>query len=66
MQQKEDEMNTKDPVISFSGETERPPISKKPYEKPGFRFEKVFVTTALSCGKVNSTDVDCHVNRKLS
>jgi len=24
---------------------------KKPYEKPSFRFEKVFVTSALSCGK---------------
>ena len=26
-------------------------IKKKPYEKPGFRFEEVFVTSALSCGK---------------
>jgi hypothetical protein len=26
--------------------------TKKPYEKPSFRFEKVFVTSALSCGKV--------------
>jgi hypothetical protein len=25
---------------------------KKPYEKPSFRYEKVFVTTALSCGKI--------------
>jgi len=24
---------------------------KKPYEKPSYRFEKVFVTTALTCGK---------------
>jgi hypothetical protein len=28
--------------------------SKKPYEKPSFRFEEVFVTTALSCGKTVS------------
>jgi len=28
--------------------------SKKPYEKPSFRFEKVFVTTALTCGKVGN------------
>ena len=27
---------------------------KKPYEKPSFRYEQVFVTTALSCGKVSS------------
>jgi hypothetical protein len=25
--------------------------AKQPYAKPEFRFEKVFVTTALSCGK---------------
>lgn len=28
---------------------------KKPYEKPAFRHEKVFVTTALSCGKMSGT-----------
>jgi hypothetical protein len=33
--------------------------SKKPYEKPSFRFEQVFVTTALSCGKVSSTQANC-------
>ena len=33
--------------------------SKKPYEKPSFRYEKVFVTTALSCGKISSTDQNC-------
>lgn len=26
---------------------------KKPYEKPSFHYEKVFLTTALSCGKVS-------------
>jgi hypothetical protein len=26
-------------------------VGKKPYEKPGFRYEKVFVTSALTCGK---------------
>lgn len=35
-------------------------IEKKPYEKPGFRFEQAFVTTALSCGKmVNGTQAAC-------
>ena len=28
-------------------------MPKKPYEKPSFRFEQVFVTTALSCGKTS-------------
>jgi len=30
-------------------------MAKKPYEKPSFRFEQVFVTTALSCGKTPIT-----------
>lgn len=33
--------------------------AKKPYEKPSFRYEKVFVTTALSCGKIASTQGSC-------
>jgi hypothetical protein len=28
--------------------------AKKPYEKPGFRFDQVFVVTALTCGKVGT------------
>ena len=36
-----------------SSEGPRPAaIEKKPYEKPGFRYEQVFVTSALTCGKV--------------
>jgi hypothetical protein len=42
------------------------PRVKKPYEKPSFRYEKVFVTTALSCGKINPTSSSCHANHKLS
>ena len=33
--------------------------AKKPYEKPSFRYEQVFVTSALSCGKVNPSDFNC-------
>jgi hypothetical protein len=29
-------------------------IEKKPYEKPGFRYEQVFVTSALTCGKTGT------------
>jgi hypothetical protein len=29
-----------------------PQKKKKPYEKPLFRCDQVFVTSALSCGKV--------------
>jgi hypothetical protein len=40
--------------------------AKKPYQKPAFRFERVFETMALTCGKVNTTQPQCHFNRKLS
>ena len=39
--------------------------AKKPYEKPSFRFEKVFVTSALSCGKTG-TQAQCSLNIKVS
>lgn len=39
---------------------------KKPYDKPAFRFERVFETMALSCGKVNPTQGACSSNRKTS
>jgi hypothetical protein len=40
--------------------------AKKPYEKPSFRFEKVFVTSALSCGKISVTQSGCGLNTKVS
>lgn len=40
--------------------------NKKPYEKPSFRFEQVFVTTALSCGKVSSTQASCIAHQSAS
>ena len=39
---------------------------KQPYVKPAFRFETVFVTSALTCGKNDSTSFHCRVNRKVS
>jgi hypothetical protein len=42
-------------------------IEKKVSEKPGFRYEQVFVTSALNCGKVSSTDQNCRgLNSKVS
>jgi hypothetical protein len=29
-------------------------VEKKPYAKPDFRYEKVFVTSALTCGKTGA------------
>jgi hypothetical protein len=39
---------------------------KKPYTKPVFRFERVFETRALSCGKMQDTQESCHHNRRTS
>ena len=40
--------------------------TKKPYTKPAFRFERVFETQALSCGKVHSHGTPCKLNPKTS
>jgi hypothetical protein len=56
-------------VASISdAEVEQPTIApkpKKPYEKPAFRFEKVFVNTALSRSKLagmwDSTNIKASV-----
>jgi len=37
---------------------------KKPYEKPGFRYEQVFVTSAIGCGKVDPTQSGCNITTK--
>jgi len=39
---------------------------RKPYRKPEVRHERVFETRALSCGKVQTTQGQCHFNRKAS
>jgi hypothetical protein len=44
--------------------TTRP--GKKPYTKPDFKFERVFETMALSCGKTNPVQAQCRFNRKKS
>lgn len=36
---------------------------KKPYKKPTYRYEKVFETRALSCGKVRPTEFMCRFHR---
>jgi hypothetical protein len=44
------------------GSTEK----KKMYSKPEFRFERVFETQALSCGKIDFKQLQCRTNRKNS
>ncbi len=40
--------------------------AKKPYQKPEFRYERVFETMALACGKIHNTQASCRGNRKSS
>jgi len=42
------------------------PTAKKPYHKPEFRFERVFETRALACGKISSSQGQCVHNTKNS
>jgi len=39
---------------------------KKAYQKPSFRYERVFETQALTCGKTSATMQTCHQNRSAS
>jgi hypothetical protein len=39
---------------------------RKPYRKPEVRYEQVFETRALSCGKLQTTQSGCHFERKNS
>jgi hypothetical protein len=43
-----------------------PPSPKKPYRKPEFLRQRVFETTALSCGKIQATQSQCRFNRRNS
>lgn len=52
-----------------SGEDKSAPsqgTAKKPYRKPEFRYERVFETLALSCGKLQGSQGQCRFNRKSS
>jgi len=49
-----------------SDEPRTPATNKKPYEKPSFRYEQVFVTTALSCGKIAGLSQNCNSTPKVS
>lgn len=42
------------------------PKLKKQYVKPEVRYERVFETMALTCGKMHTTEGSCHFVRKNS
>ncbi|MFZ0961731.1 MAG: hypothetical protein WAO35_12560 [Terriglobia bacterium] len=39
---------------------------RKPYVKPAARYEQVFETRALTCGKVGTTQSQCKLEPKTS
>jgi hypothetical protein len=59
-------MNQLDDKDRSAPRSATPRASKKPYAKPAVRYERVFETSALTCGKVQTTQSSCHQNRKLS
>jgi hypothetical protein len=50
----QDESSTKTTVSGAPGS------SKKTYQRPSFRYERVFETMALACGKVSRVEGQCH------
>jgi hypothetical protein len=47
-------------------ENPKPTKLKKPYQDPAFRYEKVFETMALTCGKTQPTTFECKFHRQAS
>jgi hypothetical protein len=62
------EIHMNDSQQAQPGSRARPesPVKKKPYQKPEFRRDRVFETTALACGKIQATQSQCKFNRKLA
>jgi hypothetical protein len=40
------------PRLKEQEDSQGQPANKKAYQKPGFRYERVFETTALACSKL--------------
>ncbi len=59
-------MKTNDPSSPERPDPPSQPVAKKPYQKPAFRYQRVFETMALSCGKIDPTQGQCQVNTKNS
>jgi hypothetical protein len=52
-------------INQSSNEGPRPAATeKKTYDKPGFRYEQVFVTSALGCGKMDPTQSGCNITTR--
>ncbi len=62
-------MSTGQPSRSGASLPARPwpePPARRPYQKPDFRHERAFETTALGCGKIQDTQLQCRQVRKAS
>ena len=59
-------MSHSEQTPSVSSSAEAKSTTKKPYQKPEVRHERVFETMALACGKVQATQGSCRFNRKAS
>jgi hypothetical protein len=59
-------MSQSEPTSRLPHRVEAGRTAKRPYQKPTVRHEQVFETTALTCGKVQTTQGSCHYNRKTS
>jgi hypothetical protein len=56
----------KDNRASHEKQKELAGAGKKPYQKPAFRYERVFETLALSCGKKAAEGSGCQFSSKTS
>lgn len=54
------------PCTEHVDKVEAKDSGKKPYRKPEFRYERVFETLALVCGKLNGGGPQCRFVRKRS
>ena len=52
-------------IKGLTSECELGPRPKRPYHKPAVRYERVFETQALTCGKTGS-ESQCHRTPKTS
>ena len=68
-EQQEAGITASGPALSEANGTralQREQARKKPYHKPAVRHERVFEVSALTCGKIQSTQSSCAHSRKNS
>jgi hypothetical protein len=50
----------REPRLTEQEDSQGQSANKKAYQKPAFRYEHVFETMALACGKTNNGVPSCH------